>query len=395
MIARNSENVSIPFDQRGSSKSLREYVDIHWETHYQITRTLGHTGVSSLLRKFLIDTSDPWSSTYEYRSWVKKQYSRGFQRGRFAYSDIDPSSNPLLAMWIYGLYDPTVDWMSDIDKSAVLQTNDDGLDALALAVRHEHRRLYEDLIRLGSDVNRILLGSTTALHQAIMKRNIRDIEFLISKGADPNIDTDRMPICLAASYHFAKAPLVDALLNAGADPNKPCRKCRFHFASVAVTKGDKYDAMESLIEAGADVNHQTVEGFGSLLAAAVTHGALECAKMLVENGAMPNVQLQCPKYSNVLAAALFVGKRRFIDVTPNTAMEMVRFLVEEAGLDVKKVLCYPPSGQEDTGSPAETVAAADYLIKRGHASLEELQGIGYDEKSLKARSDSEGGCKAS
>ena len=77
--------------------------------------------------------------------------------------------------------------------------------------------------------------------------------------------------------------------------------------------------MESLIEAGADVNHQAIEGFGSPLAAAVTHDALECANLLVENGAMLNIQLQCPKYSSVLAAALFVEERRFSDVKQNTA----------------------------------------------------------------------------
>lgn len=85
-----------------------------------------------------------------------------------------------------------------------------------------------------------------------------------------------------------------------------------------------------LIQAGADVNPDHVDRrHGSPLAAAAKHGSLACARLLVAHGANVNAPLRAGPHETVLAAAIF-GQGW---PSPSVAVNMVRFLINEAGAD--------------------------------------------------------------
>lgn len=81
-------------------------------------------------------------------------------------------------------------------------------------------------------------------------------------------------------------PLVETLLHAGADPNKPFGALQMHPIQGAAASGN-VDAVKLLLAKKADPNKTDING-GTALHAAMLYGHEEIGKLLVDNGADVN-----------------------------------------------------------------------------------------------------------
>lgn len=95
---------------------------------------------------------------------------------------------------------------------------------------------------------------------------------------------DMTPLGIALSRR--SLPLVEALLHAGADPNKPFGPLKMHPIQGAAASGS-LDAVKELLAKRADPNAADING-GTALHAALLYGKEDIAKLLVEKGASVN-----------------------------------------------------------------------------------------------------------
>jgi len=123
---------------------------------------------------------------------------------------------------------------------------------LAVAAWMRRSSICKDLVCRGFDINGSANQLMSPLGAAILDRNIGVVRWLLENGANPNLDIeDHSVLCLAARTGHVS---VQAMLEAGVDPNKHCESCSWGCAlSIAASNGD-ISSLESLIEAGADSN---------------------------------------------------------------------------------------------------------------------------------------------
>ncbi|XP_078466468.1 uncharacterized protein LOC144729827 [Lampetra planeri] len=102
-----------------------------------------------------------------------------------------------------------------------------GISPLHLAAKHNHDDVLGTLLDLGFDPNALLSHSrskyfedrrTTALFFAVSNNNLNAARRLLRAGADPNLDV-LQPLLVAVRMN--SLPLVEALLEHGADTEKP------------------------------------------------------------------------------------------------------------------------------------------------------------------------------
>ncbi len=218
----------------------------------------------------------------------------------------------------------------------------DGTTALHWAAYREDLEMARQLIEAGAGVKvRTRLGDMTPLFMAAKNGDARMIELLIEAGADPAFatTTGTTPLMIAAASGSAEA--VKALLDHGVDPNAKdvnqgqaalmfaaapgrvdvIRVLTAHGADVDATslvpdprkvegaggpkwrKGDialggmaplhfaardgRTEAVEALLEAGADVNQLTASNKTSALVIAIFNAHFDLAMFLLERGADP------------------------------------------------------------------------------------------------------------
>jgi ankyrin repeat protein len=169
--------------------------------------------------------------------------------------------------------------------------------------------------------------SWTALHAASREGHVSIVEYLLQKGADPNaLDSQGNP------------PMYMALcaLAPGAPPDSPHALAALallrHKAAIVDVTGDRMRStflhhaavtnarvVEALLKAGADPNRYDSIGFAAPLHLAASWGdsALDCAKALVEGGADVN-------------AVNSQGRRPLDFARPHS--EMARFLRSAGGV---------------------------------------------------------------
>jgi quinoprotein dehydrogenase-associated probable ABC transporter substrate-binding protein len=105
------------------------------------------------------------------------------------------------------------------------------------------------LVSKGADVNKVDGQGWTPLQSAARQRRDKMVKLLIELGADPNAGD---PTPLVAALMRDHVPSVKALIELGADKEKPGQD-NFKPLPLAIAE-DKYESAKALMEAGADVN---------------------------------------------------------------------------------------------------------------------------------------------
>jgi ankyrin repeat protein len=182
------------------------------------------------------------------------------------------------------------------------------------------------------------------------------VKYLLAKKADPNLILQTSALCAGVGDDVTITKL---LLEAGADPNIVCLDCEYGSGSAlewAAYRG-KLEAVQFLIEGGADVNLWTQYGhYGSPLAAAAYGVSVECACWLVRKGAKVNEPLQHGWYGSALVAACAGWG----------GVEMVQFLIDEAAAD-PGILRTRPLSKDFVYSAIETQREIKrYLVENGY-----------------------------
>ncbi|KAF4974625.1 hypothetical protein FZEAL_8484 [Fusarium zealandicum] len=257
---------------------LRSYAHDYWVEHVHHLSTLNveTTSVSQALKIWLGIGGPQQPSSHQYQAWVAHLKPGGpppFNRRWDMGPRLTPSDNFIFGICSLGLHRLLKDWWDeDLD---VLQENDYGQDLLALAAYNGHEDLCGILMERGSDVNRdVAKADQTSLGTAIMGGRGTTVELLLANNANPNrILQYHSLICLAAQGY--DSAVLKLLLEHGADPNAQCQLCFYGRALTSAVVRRKASAVTWLIEAGASVNVDLDDSWGSPLAAAAYSGAVD------------------------------------------------------------------------------------------------------------------------
>ncbi|KID61782.1 uncharacterized protein G6M90_00g113390 [Metarhizium brunneum] len=371
-----------------SRPGLENYVSEFWPWHIQSTQAgdKGCPEVSHLLKRFMAAEGETLSYSEEYRRWIQhaseQMTSNPFYRDYELEYCLRSNTNPVFWIIALNLYATAKKWMGG--HLNVQELNREGLDALAFAARYGHDALCVELIKMGSDTNRILhvcdwsdaSMKTSALREAVMREHVPCVRTLLEHNADPNLHTSSMAICEAARRN---TEILGVLLEYNASPNLLCpEECEFSSAlEAAACWDDSAYRAELLINAGAIIDADLPRA-GTALTSAASWGSLNSVKILVKHGADVNAHLKVQPGS-VLASAIFgLG-----DVA------LLKFLIEEAKADPQKMIfnfqrtSIESTGDIDTiGLEADVrIEKVDYLISGQHLTHDDLVNIGYTRNS--------------
>ena len=167
-----------------------------------------------------------------------------------------------------------------------------GLPVLARYASLGMERAAETALAAGAEPDTKTPGNgMTALHFAVTQGNVPMIKNLLARGANPEsaADTNVSPLTMALrqTAQDKKADTVKALLDGGANPNKP-REGYNETPFLQALQSGKKDMIQLLFENGADVNMILPDG-KSLLQTAVLNGVDDDSiDFLLKHQANPN-----------------------------------------------------------------------------------------------------------
>ena len=264
--------------------------------------------------------------------------------------------------------------------AGVRVTNDEGKTCLHTVAEAGRTEIVRYLVSLPHvDVNQDTVESDTALHLAVLHVKPDVVQVLIDAGADINIQDSEGRSPLHTACELGTLDMVKMLVRAGAGVRATDNEgwtcfqlaaCRGHTETVRylvclpevdVNHGDAgdhtalhlaavgthTDAVQVLIDAGADVNILNNDGY-SLLHYACEYGALEIVKMLVRAGA--GVRATDNNGCTCLITAAFFGHTetvRYLVGLPEVELNhrdteknytALQYAVEEKHNDVTQVL---------------------------------------------------------
>ncbi len=159
----------------------------------------------------------------------------------------------------------------------------------------------------GSENQKIVVETveteTVPLAKAVVRNDLTDVHALLAKGADVNAKNSvEVPILLVAVRH-GLAPIVEALLKYGADPN--VRDPDDDMTPLLEANG-QVDIIKALLAAGADVNaavqnkENLLVGMTPVIYAAMS-GSEDIVRLLIAKGA--NVNAKTPMGMTALSWA--------------------------------------------------------------------------------------------
>ncbi len=172
--------------------------------------------------------------------------------------------------------------------------NADGKTPLLIAAHHPSAKTVEILLDAGANPDARDNGlQSTPLHQAATHDALDAADRLLAAGADPDArDASGETPLHRAAFHLTDSPsgsdMVKHLLEGGAEPDLiETQHGRTPLNEAAVM--DNQEAIEPLLEAGANTHIQDHEGHTALMHAAA-YGSAESVDRLLKAGADPNIQ---------------------------------------------------------------------------------------------------------
>jgi hypothetical protein len=167
-------------------------------------------------------------------------------------------------------------------------------NALQAASYGGHIEIRELLLDKGADINAQGGLFNNALQAASYRGHIKIMKLLLDKGADINAQGGQFGNALQAASYEGHIEIVKLLLDKGADIN----------ALQAASYRGHIEIVKLLLDKGADINAQGGQ-FGNALQAASYEGHIKVIKLLLDKGA--DINAQGGQYSNALQAALHRG----------------------------------------------------------------------------------------
>jgi ankyrin repeat protein len=188
----------------------------------------------------------------------------------------------------------------------VAATNRYDVTPFALATTNGNAAIVERLLTAGADPNRRLPGGETALMTAARTGNVQVIEALLAAGADVNaFEEARGQTALMWAAAENNAAAITALVAGGANVSartgdvqadtggtfsravgltKPANAGPSFTAFLFAVQLGQADALDALLDAGADVNDRFPNGTSALVLAAI-NGQWELGVSLIDRGA--------------------------------------------------------------------------------------------------------------
>jgi len=281
-----------------------------------------------------------------------------------------------------------------LEEGASVDAEEDDLgygSVLAVAAASAGLEMVDLLLDAGAVAGkRLSKGVVSALAAAgrNQRQDVQDIvALLVRHGANVNLVGGIHGSALGEACANRNLPCLESLIQAGVDLNQQLESSYGGSALAIVVRLRDLPCVEALIKAGADVN-QTLEAgpYGSSLAVAARYGELPCLQALLAAGADPNQELSTGRYGSALVAAAETGSdvciRALLEAgadpnrpSPNHEkrlgsalavavgkQECMRLLID-AGADVNQL--QPPRSARGEGGSALAIAAEfgrlDYL----------------------------------
>ncbi len=208
-----------------------------------------------------------------------------------------------------------------------------GMTALQFAAREGHISASQALVESGADVNAVTASDRmSTMTLAIVNGRYDIAKYLLEQGADPNPASTEGTTALFATVDTRWAP-----------------RGWYPSPKLDNEKVDYLELMEMLVEHGADIDAQmqgrmwmrivgpgggpTYRGNTAFLRAAEAND-VDAMKFLLTRGANPSITGAMGVNALLLAAGWGDQPSQGRHVKPEARLDAVRFLVEEAGLDV-------------------------------------------------------------
>ena len=158
---------------------------------------------------------------------------------------------------------------------------------LADAVMRGNKAAVRSLLQRKVDVNAPQVDGTTALHWAVRADDLETIDLLVRAGANVSARNRAgvMPLELAAIN--GNAAVIERLIKAGADVNKPLNSSGDTALMMSARSG-KAEAVKALLDRGAQINAKETWADTTALMWAVSEGNHDVVKLLIERGADVN-----------------------------------------------------------------------------------------------------------
>ncbi|RFU79741.1 ankyrin-3 [Trichoderma arundinaceum] len=160
----------------------------------------------------------------------------------------------------------------------------DGQTALHVASADGSLHIVQLLVSQKADINARKKDGSTPLHLAVIEDRIDIVDYLLQEGADWKIECKEYGNALMAAVRNRNTKIITILLKAGAEINAKSSIYELHSAIQTAAYYGIKEAIEVLLQRGADVN---INGgkYGSALLAAINEGNKEIAELLLNAGA--------------------------------------------------------------------------------------------------------------
>ncbi|MCY4599514.1 MAG: ankyrin repeat domain-containing protein [Acidobacteria bacterium] len=195
--------------------------------------------------------------------------------------------------------------------AAVGAANRYGATPLSLAADAGYGAVVERLLAAGADANTALPGGETTLMTAARTGNLQSVAALVAAGADVNAaEETRGQTALMWAAGEGHAGVIRVLLEAGADLHarshgpesaeaaagsgtytRRVRRMDEFTPFLFAVRAGRTEAVQALLDGGADVNETAPDGTSALVIAAA-NAHWELAAFLLEKGADPNAAEQ-------------------------------------------------------------------------------------------------------